>query len=41
MKRTLRDYTGALKDLDAADRIEPNDLEVLRYVQPFREELLI
>ena len=35
VKRHLHDYAGALVDLDAADRIEPNDLEVLRYVQVF------
>lgn len=35
MKRHLHDYAGALEDLDAADRIESNDLDVLRYVQFF------
>lgn len=37
VKRYLHDYAGALVDLDAADRIEPNDLDVLRYVHVRRE----
>lgn len=29
VKRHLHDYVGALEDLDAADRLEANDLDVL------------
>lgn len=32
VKRHLHDYVGALEDLDAADRLEANDLDVLRYM---------
>jgi hypothetical protein len=39
VKRHLHDYSGALVDLDAVDRIEPHDLDVLRYVQVLSRSL--